>query len=122
MVALKRSFAINSVTGLCITKLDVLDGMPTLKICTAYEMDGQTLDTLPVGADAVARCTPRYLELPGWSESTVGTDSLASLPPNARAYLKTIEDLCGLPIDLLSTGPDRAETLVLRNPFEGEPQ
>ena len=118
MVALKRSFAINSVTGLCITKLDVLDGMPTLKICTAYELDGQTIDTLPVGADAVARCIPRYLELPGWSESTVGTDSLASLPPNARAYLKTIEDLCGLPIDLLSTGPDRAETLVLRNPFE----
>jgi adenylosuccinate synthase len=118
MVALKRSFAINSVTGLCITKLDVLDGMETLKICTAYEMEGQTITTLPIGADALARCTPRYLELPGWSTSTVGAESLAALPANARSYLKTIEDLCGLPIDLISTGPDRGETLVLRHPFE----
>lgn len=118
MVALKRSFAINSVTGLCITKLDVLDGMETLKICTAYELDGETITTLPVGADALARCTPRYLELPGWSESTVGAASLEALPANARSYLKTIEDLCGLPIDMISTGPDRGETLVLRHPFE----
>ncbi|WP_295459166.1 adenylosuccinate synthase [uncultured Thiodictyon sp.] len=117
MVALKRSFAINSVTGICITKLDVLDGMQRLKICTAYELDGQTITTLPIGADTLARCTPRYLELPGWSESTVGAASLDALPANARAYLKTIEDLCGLPIDLISTGPDRGETLVLRHPF-----
>ncbi|WP_295390284.1 adenylosuccinate synthase [uncultured Thiodictyon sp.] len=118
MVALKRSFAINSVTGVCITKLDVLDGMERLKICTSYELDGQTLSTPPVGADALARCTPRYLELPGWSESTVGAASLDALPANARSYLKTIEDLSGLPIDLISTGPDRSETLVLRHPFE----
>jgi adenylosuccinate synthase len=118
MVALQRSFAINSITGLCITKLDVLDGMATLKICTAYELDGRTITTLPIGADALARCTPHYLELPGWSESTVGAASLEALPANARSYLKTIEDLCGLPIDLISTGPDRGETLVLRHPFE----
>jgi adenylosuccinate synthase len=118
MVALQRSFAINSITGLCITKLDVLDGMETLKICTAYELDGRTITTLPIGADALARCIPRYLELPGWSESTVGAASLEALPANARSYLKTIEDLCGLPIDLISTGPDRGETLVLRHPFE----
>jgi adenylosuccinate synthase len=118
MVALQRSFAINSITGLCITKLDVLDGMATLKICTAYELDGRTITTLPIGADALARCTPHYLELPGWSESTVGAASPEALPANARSYLKTIEDLCGLPIDLISTGPDRGETLVLRHPFE----
>jgi len=118
MVALKRSFAINSVTGLCITKLDVLDGSETVKICTSYRMDGQEIEVPPAGADAMARCTPHYLELPGWSESTVGARSLDALPANARAYLKTVEELSGLPIDLISTGPDRAQTLVLRNPFE----
>ncbi|HYN76311.1 MAG TPA: adenylosuccinate synthase [Lamprocystis sp. (in: g-proteobacteria)] len=117
MVALTRSFALNSVTGLCITKLDVLDQSETLKICTAYELDGAQITTLPVGADDLARCKPRYIELPGWSQSTVGADSLDALPPNARAYLRTIEDLCGLPIDLISTGPDRTQTLVLRHPF-----
>ena len=117
MVALNRSFALNSVTGLCITKLDVLDESKTLRICTAYELDGVEITTLPVGADDLARCKPRYIELPGWSESTVGADSLDALPSNARAYLRTIEDLCGLPIDLISTGPDRLQTLILRHPF-----
>ena len=117
MVALQRSFAINSVTGLCITKLDVLDGFETLRICTAYDLDGARITVPPVGADALARCAPHYLELPGWSESTVGAASRESLPANARAYLKTIEDLSGLPIDLISTGPERHETLVLRHPF-----
>lgn len=118
MVGLRRAFAINSVTGLCITKLDVLDGMETIKVCTAYEMDGQELDSPPVGADALARCKPRYLELPGWSESTLGVTALDGLPPNARAYLETIEELSGLPIDLISTGPDRCQTLVRRHPFD----
>ena len=117
MVALQRSFAINSVTGLCITKLDVLDGFETLRICTAYDLDGARITVPPVGADALARCIPHYLELPGWSDSTVGAASRESLPANARAYLKTIEDLSGLPIDLISTGPERNETLVLRHPF-----
>ncbi len=118
MVALKRAFAVNSVTGLCITKLDVLDGMETIRICTAYEMDGEVLEVPPVGADALARCTPQYMEVPGWSESTLGATTLDALPANARAYLETIETQSGLPIDLISTGPDRAQTLVRRHPFE----
>ncbi len=118
MVALKRSCAINSVTGICITKLDVLDGMETVKICTGYVMDGQELTTPPVGADDFARCQPRYLDCPGWSESTFGVTSLDDLPKNARAYLNTIEELTGLPIDIISTGPDRVETLIRRHPFD----
>ncbi len=119
MVALKRAFAINSVTGLCITKLDVLDGMERVRVCTGYELDGAELAAPPVGADALARCRPLYTDLPGWSESTVGATSLDVLPANARAYLETIEGMCGLPIDLISTGPDRNQTLVCRHPFEG---
>jgi adenylosuccinate synthase len=118
MVALRRSFLVNSVTGLCITKLDVLDGMETLKICIAYELDGESIEVPPIGADALERCTPRYIELPGWSESTVGATALDQLPANAQAYLRTIEELGGLPIDLISTGPDRRQTLVRRHPFE----
>ncbi len=118
MVALKRSFAINSVTGICITKLDVLDGMETIKICTRYRMDGQELDVPPVGADAFERCEPSYIECPGWTESTVGAGSMEELPVNARRYLETIEELSGLPIDLISTGPDRLETLIRRHPFD----
>jgi adenylosuccinate synthase len=118
MVALSRSFAINSVTGICITKLDVLDGMETIKICTSYHLDGQDVDAPPVGADAFERCQPRYIECPGWSESTVGVSSLEQLPTNARRYLETIEQLSGLPIDLVSTGPDRLETLIRRHPFD----
>ena len=118
VAALRRSLAVNSVTGLCITKLDVLDRLETLKICVGYDLDGVAIETLPVGADALARCRPRYIEVPGWSGSTVGARSLEALPAAARSYLETIEDLCGRPIDLVSTGPDRAETLVLRHPFE----
>jgi Adenylosuccinate synthetase (EC 6.3.4.4) len=118
MVALKRSFAINSVTGICITKLDVLDGLETVKICTRYHLDGQDIETPPVGADAFERCEPRYIECPGWSESTVGVKRLDDLPVNARRYLETIEQLSGLPIDLISTGPERMETLIRRHPFD----
>ena len=117
MVALRRSFVINSVSGLCITKLDVLDGMETLRICTAYELDGEELDAPPVGADALARCKPRFIEMPGWSESTVGAGSLDALPRAAREYLERIEELGGVPIDIVSTGPDRSQTLVVRHPF-----
>jgi adenylosuccinate synthase len=118
MVALKRSFAINSVTGICITKLDVLDGLETIKICTSYHLDGQDVDAPPVGADAFERCEPHYIECPGWSESTAGVKALEDLPVNARRYLETIEQLSGLPIDLISTGPDRMETLIRRHPFD----
>ncbi len=116
-VALRRSLAINSITGLCITKLDVLDGLKTLKICVAYKLDGQEVDTPPVGADRFERCEPVYIELPGWQESTVGAKSMDELPANAQAYLKQVEVLCGAPIDIISTGPDREETIVLRHPF-----
>jgi len=117
-VALRRSLEINSVSGMCITKLDVLDGLETLKICAAYRLDGQEVNVPPVGADGFERCEPVYIELPGWQESTVGTRSLEELPQNARNYLKKIEELCGAPVDIISTGPDRTETLVLRHPFE----
>jgi adenylosuccinate synthase len=118
MVSLKRSFAINSVTGICITKLDVLDGLETVRICTGYVMDGQELSAPPIGAEAFARCQPQYLDCPGWSESTFGVTAFDDLPANARAYLETIERLSGLPIDLISTGPDRVETLIRRHPFD----
>jgi adenylosuccinate synthase len=118
MVSLKRSLAINSVTGICITKLDVLDGLETIKICTSYVMDGEEVATPPVGADALARCEPRYTEIPGWTESTFGVTSFDALPVQARRYLDTIERMSGLPIDLVSTGPDRVETLIRRHPFD----
>ncbi|MGD9298346.1 MAG: adenylosuccinate synthase [Thiohalocapsa sp.] len=118
MVALKRSFIVNSVSGLCITKLDVLDGMESIRICTAYELDGEVLDAPPVGADALARCKPHFIELPGWQESTVGVESLDGLPSAARAYLEKIEELGGAPIDIVSTGADRAQTVVVRHPFD----
>ena len=118
-VALRRAGQINSLSGLCITKLDVLDGLDTLRICRGYRCDGREQDTLPVGAEALARCEPVYEELPGWRESTVGVTEYGDLPENARAYLRRIEELSGLPIDLISTGPDRNQTIVLRHPFDG---
>ncbi len=117
MVALKRAFAVNSVTGLCITKLDVLDGMERVRVCTGYDLDGAEIAAPPVGAEALARCQPIYTDLPGWSESTVGAASLEALPANARAYLETIEAMCGVPIDVISTGPDRKQTFIRRHPF-----
>ena len=103
--ALKRSLQLNGVNGLCITKLDVLDGMPAIKICTSYTVAGKTLDLLPSGAEAVADCAPVYEELPGWSGSTFGVSSFEALPANARAYLARIEALTGVPIAMVSTGP-----------------
>lgn len=116
-VALRRSLQINSVTGICITKLDVLDGMETLKICVAYEFDGKEVDIPPAGADSFERCKPVYIEMPGWSESTVEANAYEDLPQNARNYLRKVEELCETPIDIISTGPDRDETIVLRHPF-----
>jgi len=117
-VIMRRSNQLNGVTGLCVTKLDVLDGIETLKICTAYRFDGALRQTPPSGADALARCTPVYEEMPGWKESTVGVRTFAKLPENAQAYLKRIEELTEARIDIISTGPDRDETIVLRHPFE----
>jgi adenylosuccinate synthase len=117
-VALRRSLQINSVTGMCITKLDVLDGLDTVKICVAYRLDGREVDTPPVGADRFERCEPVFIEMPGWKESTVGVKTRDELPETARAYLRKVEELCETPIDIISTGPDREETIVLRHPFD----
>ncbi len=116
--ALKRSIQLNGVSGLCITKLDVLDGVEAVKICVGYEVEGRMSDILPVGAEELERCVPVYEELPGWQESTVGVKSYERLPKAARAYLQRIEELCAVPVDLISTGPDREETIVMRHPFD----
>jgi adenylosuccinate synthase len=116
-VALRRSLKINSVTGMCITKLDVLDGMDKVKICVSYRLDGREVDTPPVGADRFEQCEPVLIEMPGWQESTVGIKRYEDLPQAARDYLQKVEELCEAPIDIISTGPDRAETIVLRHPF-----
>jgi adenylosuccinate synthase len=116
--ALKRSIQLNGLSGLCITKLDVLDGVEAVKICVGYKLEGTFSEILPVGAEELERCHPVYEELPGWMESTVGIKAYDALPKGARAYLKRIEELAGVPIDLISTGPDREETIVMRHPFD----
>ncbi|HWD22802.1 MAG TPA: adenylosuccinate synthase [Burkholderiales bacterium] len=116
--ALKRSIQLNGVSGLCITKLDVLDGVEAVKICVGYEVEGRMSDILPVGAEELERCVPVYEELPGWQESTVGVKAYERLPKAARAYLQRIEELCAVPVDLISTGADREETIVMRHPFD----
>jgi adenylosuccinate synthase len=116
--ALKRSIQLNGVSGLCITKLDVLDGVEAVKICVGYEVEGHMSDILPVGAEELERCVPVYEELPGWQESTVGVKTYKGLPKAARAYLQRIEELCAVPVDLISTGPDREETVVMRHPYD----
>ncbi|MDJ0805683.1 MAG: adenylosuccinate synthase [Gammaproteobacteria bacterium] len=118
LVSLKRSLDINSVTGICITKLDVLDGLKTIKICVAYKLNGQEVTTPPVGADLFEKCEPVYIEMPGWQESTVGATEYAQLPEAARNYLDKIETLCETPIDIISTGPDRKETIIRRHPYD----
>src|SRR4051794_30848953 len=115
--ALKRSIQLNGVSGLCITKLDVLDGVETLKICVGYKMDGKVSDILPVGAEELELCVPVYEEMPGWRENTVGVKDYERLPRAARDYLKRIEALCAVPVDIISTGPERDETIVRRHPF-----
>ena len=109
--ALKRSIQINGVSGLAMMKLDVLDGLPEVKLCVGYEIDGQRVDLLPRGADEVARCTPIYETFAGWNESTFGATSWDALPKNAQAYLNRLEEVCGVPIDIVSTGPDRMHTI-----------
>ena len=108
------------MSGLCITKLDVLDGAESLKICVGYQVEGEVSDILPVGAEELALCVPMYEDMPGWRENTVGVKSLAGLPKAARDYLRRIEELCAVPIDMISTGPERDETIVLRHPFDAK--
>ncbi len=117
-VAMRRSAQVNSITGLCITKLDVLDGLETLKICNGYKYQGEMLELPPVGADAIEQCEAVYEELPGWTEKTVGVRNKQDLPQNALNYLNRLEEVVGIPIDIISTGPERDETIVLRNPYD----
>ena len=116
--ALKRSIQINGVSGLCVTKLDVLDGLETVRVCVGYKIDGQTCDILPVGAESITNVEPIYEDHPGWSETTVGVQEFDRLPQKAQAYLKRMEELCEVPIDVVSTGPDRVETIVRRHPYD----
>lgn len=117
-VVMRRAVQINSITGFCLTKLDVLDGLETVKICTAYKLSsGEVVEVSPLAAEDFEGIELVYEEMPGWSESTVGVTTLEGLPAAARAYIKRIEELTGVPIDIISTGPDRVETMVLRHPF-----
>ena len=115
--ALQRSIALNGIGGLAVMKLDVLDGLDTVRLCTAYRRGGALLSMLPAGADALADCEPVYEDLPGWKTSTVGVRSWADLPVNAQRYLHRLSEVAGAPIDMVSTSPDRLDTIVLRDPF-----
>ena len=117
-VALRRSILHSSVSGLCVTKLDVLDGLETIRICVGYEIDGKPIDEPPVMVDRLAECKPVYEDMAGWNESTVGITSYDKLPKNARTYLERMSDLAGVPLDIISTGPDRTQTIVRTNPFD----
>jgi len=117
-VALRHAVQINSVSGICLTKLDVLDGLENIRVCVGYRSkDGETIDN-PVDSEGYEVIEPLYHDLPGWNESTIGVRSVDDLPANARAYIAFLEEEVGTPIDIISTGPDRNETIVLRNPFD----
>ncbi len=116
--ALKRSIQINGVSGLCVTKLDVLDGMETVQLGVGYKMNGVARDILPFGAELLSECQPVYEEMPGWHDSTVGITRFDDLPQAARNYLKRMEAVCEVPIDIVSTGADREHTIVRRHPFD----
>ncbi len=117
-VALRRAQQLNSVSGLCVTKLDVLDGLDEIRICVGYDTPSGRLQSVPTGAELLEQVTPIYEEQPGWKESTVGIRSWDDLPANARRYLERIAEIAETPVDIISTGPDRADTIVIRHPFE----
>ncbi len=116
-VALRRSRLINGLSGLCVTKLDVLDGMDEIRLCVGYRDPTGAASAAPTGAEAMAAAEPVYETLPGWRESSIGITDYAALPANARRYLERIAEVAETPIDMISTGPDRAHTIVLRHPF-----
>jgi adenylosuccinate synthase len=115
--ALRRAMIINGISGLCITKLDVLDGLDEVLVCTGYRLKGRSVDVLPLDADEIAACVPVYERFEGWRESTAGVTTWSALPARARLYLESVQALIGVPIDMVSTGPDREHTIVLRHPF-----
>ncbi|MEH6452662.1 MAG: adenylosuccinate synthase [Psychromonas sp.] len=117
-VAIKRAVQLNSITGFCLTKLDVLDGLKEIKICTGYTMpDGRVVDVPPMSADGYEVAVPIYETMPGWDEVSFGVTSYDALPTNAKAYIKRLEEITGIPMDIISTGPDRNETMIQVNPF-----
>ena len=116
-VAVRRASMLNSVTGICLTKLDVLDGLSELKIAVAYEMDGETLTHMPSGAERLAQCKPVYETMPGWTESTEGITDWDSLPSNAKQYIERLSELTGTEVHIISTGADRNDTIVMKQPF-----
>ena len=118
LVILSRSFKLNAVSGICLTKLDVLDELDSIKICVAYEIDGERTLNPPFSAEGYDIAKPIYIEMPGWNRSTIGTRSFDELPIEAQDYIRKIEELSQLPVDILSTGPDRDETLIIQNPFD----
>ena len=118
-VLVRQTCATSGVSGIALTKLDVLDGFEELQICTGYELDGQRLDYLPTAADAQARVTPIYETLPGWHETTAGARSWADLPAAAIKYVRRIEELIQCPVALLSTSPERDDTILVTDPFAG---
>ncbi len=117
-VAMRSARTVNGLSGLCLTKLDVLDGVDPVRVCTAYRQGSTTLEAAPSGADALAQCEPVYEELSGWTDSTTGVTRLEALPRNARRYLDRLAELSGLPIDIVSTGPGREHTAIVRHPFD----
>jgi adenylosuccinate synthase len=117
VVAMRRSIQLNSISGICLTKLDVLDGLSTIGICTAYKMNGVETQIAPSGAENLAQCEPVIESVPGWDDSTKGITEFAALPDNAKRYIARLEQLLGVPIDIVSTGPQRNETIIQRNPF-----
>ena len=116
--ALRRAVVINGLSGVCVTKLDVLDGLPEVKVCVGYWLRGSRIDVLPLDADDVAQCEPIYETFEGWSESSFGHTRWEQLPSNARTYLEHVQALIGVPIDMVSTGPDREHTILLRHPYK----
>ena len=117
-VSLRRSVQLNGLSGFCVTKLDVLDGMEEIKVCTAYRLDGEALDAFPTNPDDWDRLEPQYESFPGWSASSRGARSMDDLPANARAYLAAMEELTGAPVHMVSTGPDRSENIIIQHPLD----
>jgi adenylosuccinate synthase len=116
-VSMRKSAQLNSLSGICLTKLDVLDGLDKIGICTAYNINGNVTEIAPLGADQYEACVPVIEELPGWSGTTAGITEFAQLPDNAKAYIARIEELVGVKVTILSTGAERNETIVLESPF-----
>jgi len=116
--ALKRSAMVNGLTGLCITKLDILDGIKTLKICIGYQKENKKIDLLPLGADQIEDCEPILIDMPGWTENTFGIKNWDELPMNAQKYILKLQELCGVPVHIVSTGPERDETILIKHPFD----